>query len=112
VMNELFVRKLHSLVNVHSKGHGVMCIKGSNSADDNILISTGYKDDGRIRVWDYMERSTISECHNLRGESRDTLYNICLMTFKSAQQIEHEGSIKIDQDIIDDFSHSRLIVTQ
>lgn len=105
VMNELFVRKFHSLVNAHSKCHGVMCIRGSNFDDDHILISTGYKDDGRIRIWDYMERSTIAECQNLREELPDTLYNINLMVFKEKGK-EGGETLRVDQEIIDDFSHS------
>lgn len=103
-MNDLFVRKSHSMVKAHGKKHGVICLQGTNSLEDCILLSCGYKDDGRLRVWDFLERSTIAECPNLRGEEMDTIYNINTIVFLDRGNAEQLHLLKDAEE-----NHSKMI---
>jgi WD40 repeat protein len=61
---DLFIKSIHSFSNAHGKFKGVMNVKSSNSIGDNLLISCGNQDDGRIIIWDIENRESVSEVVN------------------------------------------------
>ena len=79
-----------------------MCVRSSNQLDDRILYSCGYQDDGRVRVWDYFERATVTEAMSSYFNHRDTIYNMHLIKFESKDLLGDEG----DKDV------SRLSLTK
>lgn len=50
------------------------------------MVSCGYMDDGRLRVWDYDERCTVAEILSQHMSHRDTIYNVCVLTFHPQDQ--------------------------
>lgn len=81
-MDELIINKLHSMTKAHGKEKGVMCIRCSNKLNDKVLISSGADDDGRLCVWDYIERVMLSEAPNMFNDYRGTVYNLNVIRFE------------------------------
>ena len=91
VLSELFVKKVHAINNAHGRQRGVMCVRASNQAGDRILYSCGYQDDGRVRVWDYLERATVAEAMSSYFNHRDTIYNMHLVKFQPPDSLGEAG---------------------
>lgn len=85
-LGELLVRRLHSMNNAHGRYKGVMSLRSSNRQGDNLLISSGGEDDGRIRVWDFMERATINEIGNVYDDYRCATYNLSIIHFDDCKE--------------------------
>ena len=65
---DLFIKSIHSFSNVHGKFKGVMNVKSSNSIGDNLVVSCGNQDDGRIIVWDIENRESVAEIANFNTD--------------------------------------------
>lgn len=92
VLGDLFVKKVHGITNAHGRAHGVMCIRSSNNQGDRTLFSCGYQDDGRVRVWDFIERYTLAEAMSQYFNHRDTIYQMHLISFDSGKPDEDEDA--------------------
>ncbi len=87
VLGDLFVRKVHNINNAHGKNHGVMCLRSSNMIGDRSLFSCGYQDDGRVRVWDFMQRCILAEVEAQHRDFRDTIYRLHTLTFEGVPSV-------------------------
>jgi hypothetical protein len=59
-----------------------MCLRSSNKLTDHLLISTGADDDGRLIVWDFVDRVMLSEAPNIYRDYRGTIYNLNIVRFE------------------------------
>lgn len=78
-----------------------MCLKSSNKPDDRLLWSCGYQDEGKLRVWDFLDNCLLNETDNDYLKKGDTVYNMNMITFS------HEAEQK-DFVAEEDYSRSRL----
>lgn len=81
-----------------SRFRGVMCIRAANLRDNRTLLSCGYHDDGRLRVWDYRERYTVAEIVNQHLSHRDTIYNVNLISFADPEFTMRDSSVPLEQE--------------
>ena len=88
VLKDLFIRKVHTINNAHGPSRGVMCIRSTNEAGDRIMFTSGYQDDGRVRVWDFMERSILAEVEAKYEDYRDSIYSMNLFKFEPDYESE------------------------
>lgn len=65
-------------------------MKSSNQYDDLVLITCGGEDDGKVRVWHILERTTISEIKSIHEDYRQAIYNMNMIFF-------NDGTDDLDQ---------------
>lgn len=73
-----------------------MCLRSSNKAGDKLLISTGADDDGRLIVWDFVDRVMLTEAPNMYHDYRGTIYNINILRFEDPR-VKTKNSL-VDQE--------------
>ena len=81
-----------------------MCIRSTNEAGDRTMFTSGYQDDGRVRVWDFLERSILAEVEAKYEDYRDSIYSMNLFKFQSPS--DSEGDDKPEE------CKSRLLSSQ
>jgi hypothetical protein len=59
VLDDIFFKKIHSFKNAHGRSKGVMNVVSSNLASDHLIMSCGNSDDGRIKIWNVLQRQVI-----------------------------------------------------
>ena len=94
VLSYLFMKEIHSFPHAHGKFKGVMNVKSSNNVEDYMVVSCGNEDDGKIIIWNILNRERIYE---FCPEGRNAFYYLnVLEIFKDEEEEEdsfqHEKS--------------------